>query len=63
MGHKDFVSAVAYIPPGDRYPQGAIVSGSRDTTVIVWDISNATPLQILEGHQYQVSTQLPGGRG
>ena len=56
VGHTDFVSAVAYAPPGllEGCPGGAVVSGSRDTTVMVWDLQTATPVQRLEGHQYQV---------
>lgn len=56
LGHTDFVSAVAYAPPGllEGCPAGAVVSGSRDTTVMVWDLETAAPVQRLEGHQYQV---------
>lgn len=56
VGHTDFVSAVAYAPPGllEGCLGGAVVSGSRDTTVMVWDLQTATPVQRLEGHQYQV---------
>ena len=54
VGHKDFVSALAYIPAGEQYPKGAVVSGSRDATVMIWDVSTGELLQTLEGHQYQV---------
>lgn len=56
VGHTDFVSALAYAPPGllEGCPGGAVVSGSRDTTVIVWDLQTAQPVQRLEGHEYQV---------
>ena len=61
VGHTDFVSALAYAPPGvlPGCPGGAVVSGSRDCTVIVWDLASAEPVQKLEGHQYQVGA----GRG
>ncbi|PRW44412.1 phospholipase A-2-activating [Chlorella sorokiniana] len=60
VGHTDFVSAVAYAAPGllEGCPGGAVVSGSRDTTVMVWDLQSATPVQRLEGHQYQVTAVL-----
>lgn len=49
------MSALAYVPPGTPgFPKGAVVSGSRDATVLVWDVEAATPVQILQGHQYQV---------
>ena len=56
VGHTDFVSALAYAAPGvlQGCPNGAVVSGSRDTTVRVWDPQTAAVLQTLEGHQYQV---------
>lgn len=30
-------------------------AGSRDNTVRLWDVHNASTVQILEGHAYQVS--------
>lgn len=49
------MSALAYLPPSEAFPKGALVSGSRDATLIVWDTAAAAPLQTLEGHKYQVS--------
>lgn len=58
IGHTDFVSALAYLPPSPAYPSGAIASGSRDATVVIWDptAATATQLHTLKGHQYQVSS-------
>jgi len=58
IGHTDFVSAVAWLPAGvnPSYPLGAVVTGSRDTTVIVWNIETASPAQTLAGHGYQVTS-------
>ncbi|PNW78780.1 hypothetical protein CHLRE_09g389912v5 [Chlamydomonas reinhardtii] len=57
VGHTDFVVAVLYVPPGanDDYPAGAIVSGSRDKTVRVWDPQTAACVAVLSGHEYQVT--------
>lgn len=57
VGHSDFVTALAYLPPGaaPAFPRGAIVSGSRDTTVVLWDPETYVPLETLRGHQYQVT--------
>ena len=62
MGHTDFVSALAYLAPGvlEGCPNGGVVSGSRDTTVQVWDLKTAAVVQRLEGHQYQVGGWVGG---
>ncbi|KAI3428691.1 hypothetical protein D9Q98_007514 [Chlorella vulgaris] len=60
VGHTDFVSALAYAPQGvPNVCQGAaVVSGSRDTTVLVWNAQSAAVVQKLEGHEYQVTAVL-----
>ncbi|GIL93050.1 hypothetical protein Vretifemale_20531 [Volvox reticuliferus] len=68
VGHTDFVGPVLYAPPGSLsdYPQGAIVTGSRDKTVRVWEPQTAGCLTVLEGHEYQVTALgllPPGGPG
>eukprot|EP00887_Chlorella_sp_A99_P006848 scaffold2.g6848.t1 len=57
VGHSDFVTAVAYVAPGvcEAFPRGAVVTGSRDASVIVWDLETAAPAQRLTGHEYQVT--------
>ena len=39
IGHSAFVTALAAAPPGTiaSLPQGALVSGSQDKSVMVWD--------------------------
>ena len=39
LGHTSFVTTLAYVPPGviPNLPAGALVSGSRDKRVVVWD--------------------------
>mmetsp|Transcript_16702 Transcript_16702/g.36120 ORF Transcript_16702/g.36120 Transcript_16702/m.36120 type:complete len:835 (+) Transcript_16702:62-2566(+) len=65
VGHTDYAGPLAYMTPGlsAGFPQGAVVSGSRDKSVILWDPVTAAVLQKLEGHMYQVSAVglLPGG--
>ncbi|GLC42085.1 hypothetical protein PLESTB_001066500 [Pleodorina starrii] len=68
VGHTDFVGPVLYAPPSalSDYPQGAIVTGSRDKTIRVWDPTTASCLAVLEGHEYQVTALgllPPGGPG
>lgn len=65
-GHTDFVTALSYIPPGkvQLLPNGGLLSGSRDTTVLLWDAENpATPVAQLKGHQYQVTNVLLANTG
>lgn len=54
-GHTNYVGPVVWAPPGvlSVAPDGALVSGSRDTSVIVWHTDTAQPLQRLTGHTQQ----------
>jgi WD40 repeat protein len=58
VGHAHYVTALAWAPPGAvagaDAQQGALVSGSRDQAVFVWDVATATPLMRLTGHTQQV---------
>lgn len=60
-GHSDFVSAVCWC---QEYKDitGAVLSGSRDCQVILWDVEgalargeDAQPLIRMDGHKYQVT--------
>jgi phospholipase A-2-activating protein len=57
VGHTHFVGPLVWVPPGVLpvgAEEGALVTGSRDTTVIVWHPHAAVPLQRLAGHTQQV---------
>ena len=54
-GHSHFVGPVAWAKPSAAFPDGAIVSGSMDKSVIVWDIESATPALTLLGHEEVIS--------
>ena len=56
VGHTDFVGPVVWAPPGllPVAPEGALVTGSRDTTVLLWHPTAAVTLQRLAGHSLQV---------
>ncbi|KAF8055486.1 Plaa [Scenedesmus sp. PABB004] len=64
-GHAKYVGAVTYAPPGllPDMPNGAVVSGSFDGVVMVWDAASGAAVHTLRGHQYQVSgvVVLPNG--
>ena len=48
-GHTGSVHSVAWSPGGDQ-----IVSGSEDTTAIVWDVSTGNRVSTLSCHTGQV---------
>ena len=54
-GHSHFVGPVAWAMPSSAFPDGAIVSGSMDKSVIVWDIESAAPALTLLGHEEVIS--------
>ena len=55
VGHTSFVSALTWLPPGilGVCPDGAIVSGSRDKSIKVWD-SAGNVVMDLKGHELDV---------
>mmetsp|Transcript_5352 Transcript_5352/g.17577 ORF Transcript_5352/g.17577 Transcript_5352/m.17577 type:complete len:459 (-) Transcript_5352:58-1434(-) len=50
-GHDDYVIAVACV---QETAGSLVVSGSRDATVIVWDVDARAPAQRLDGHSNHV---------
>ena len=57
VGHSSFVTTLAYAPPGaiPSLPAGALVSGSRDKRVIVWDPNTGAPVVEFAGHDLDVT--------
>lgn len=54
-GHSSFVGPVAWIPPSDRFVEGAIVSGGMDTLVLMWDLTKGEVAETMKGHLQQVT--------
>lgn len=54
-GHSSFVGPVAWIPPTDRFVEGAIVSGGMDTLVLLWDLAKGEVAETMKGHRQQVT--------
>jgi phospholipase A-2-activating protein len=46
---------VAYIPPNDNFPDGAIVTGGSDSSLIIWNFENGNVMFVLSGHQNSIS--------
>ncbi|CAN8269055.1 unnamed protein product [Cochlearia groenlandica] len=55
LGHTSFVGPLAWIPANEEYPDGRLVSGSMDTSVMVWNLVNGESIQTLNGHKMQVT--------
>lgn len=65
-GHSNFVGSLACLKPSEAYPEGLIVSGSMDKTIMVWDpsisgkdheeLSEKDALYTLVGHSDNVCT-------
>lgn len=55
VGHSSFVGPLAWIPPSDRFLEGAIVSGGMDKLVLLWDLSKGEVAERMSGHQQQVT--------
>lgn len=69
VGHTDFVAPLAFLPfqpslSSSIPASGALVSGSRDKNIIIWDHqTSGSPVHTFTGHTYQVSALavLPSG--
>ncbi|KAK9077301.1 hypothetical protein SSX86_005638 [Deinandra increscens subsp. villosa] len=55
LGHTSFVGPLAWIPPNEQFPEGALISGGMDTLVLVWDLATGEKVQTLKGHKMQVT--------
>ena len=49
-GHTNFVSSVCVMPPDDTHPQGLIVTGSNDKSILAYMPGVPDPVFKLEGH-------------
>jgi len=62
-GHEHFVTCVAWMPAGalPALPTGAVVSGSRDQRVLLWDAAQKKIAAEMTGHDGQVcaASRLP----
>eukprot|EP00792_Barthelona_sp_PAP020_P007294 TRINITY_DN3137_c0_g1_i1.p1 TRINITY_DN3137_c0_g1~~TRINITY_DN3137_c0_g1_i1.p1 ORF type:complete len:425 (+),score=113.32 TRINITY_DN3137_c0_g1_i1:34-1275(+) len=55
-GHSDSIYALFYVKPCTVYPNGVLISGSADSTIIIWDLETYNPIQQLIGHTQLVSS-------
>jgi len=65
-GHTDYVTSAAWMsnPSSQDNAQGwTAVSGSRDCSVVVWDMASGAPANVMKGHTYQVNNVAVDGAG
>ncbi|KOB74661.1 putative phospholipase A2, activating protein [Operophtera brumata] len=55
-GHSNFVSCVCWLPPCERYPDGLVVTGSNDNTLLGYNLQDGSVQITLEGHENAVSS-------
>ncbi|CAH2075514.1 unnamed protein product, partial [Iphiclides podalirius] len=58
-GHNNFVSCVCWFPPCEAYPEGVVVTGSNDNTIIGYNLQDGTILFTLKGHENAVCSVSP----
>jgi WD40 repeat protein len=49
-GHTGYVTSICSLHPSDQWPDGLTFTGSRDSTILVYNPSCASALQQLKGH-------------
>eukprot|EP00128_Syssomonas_multiformis_P010173 Colp12_sorted_trinity150504_noHs@3633 len=56
-GHTNYIICVAYVPPSELFPDGAIATGGLDRTINVYNHHTSNePLMTLTGHNDAVSS-------
>lgn len=59
-GHRNFVSCICWVPPCVSFPEGLVVTGSNDNTILGYNLQDGTVLLTLEGHENAVCSVSPG---
>ncbi|XP_005104581.1 phospholipase A-2-activating protein [Aplysia californica] len=62
-GHSNFVSSLCVMPPDDSYPQGLIITGSNDKTILAYSPGVPEPVFKLTGHTGNVCALASGKFG
>ncbi|RUS88855.1 hypothetical protein EGW08_003400, partial [Elysia chlorotica] len=62
-GHSNFVSSLCVMPPDDTYPQGLIMTGSNDKSILAYTPGSTEPVFKLEGHEGNVCALASGKFG
>ena len=50
IGHTGFVTSICSVPKSSNHPNGLTITGSRDTTILVFPRNNGDASHTLTGH-------------
>ncbi|CAG4977521.1 unnamed protein product [Colias eurytheme] len=59
-GHNNFVSCVCWLPPCEAFPEGLVITGSNDNTILGYNLQDAAVQINLKGHENAVCSVIPG---
>ncbi|XP_050681679.1 phospholipase A-2-activating protein [Leptidea sinapis] len=60
QGHTNFVSCVCWLPPCEAFPDGLVITGSNDNTILGYNLQDGTVQINLKGHDNAVCSVTPG---
>ncbi|KAK7485283.1 hypothetical protein BaRGS_00023534 [Batillaria attramentaria] len=63
QGHSNFVAAVCVLPPDDNHPNGLVVTGSNDSTILMFEPGQLEAVHKLTGHSNTVCALAAGKFG
>lgn len=59
-GHRNFVSCICWLPPCEAFPEGIVITGSNDNTILGYNLQDGNVVLTLEGHENAVCSVTPG---
>ncbi|XP_026490148.2 phospholipase A-2-activating protein [Vanessa tameamea] len=59
-GHSNFVSCVCWLPPCEAFPEGLVITGSNDNTILGYNLQDGVVQINLKGHENAVCSVSPG---
>ncbi|XP_047521233.1 phospholipase A-2-activating protein [Pieris napi] len=59
-GHSNFVSCVCWLPPCEAFPEGLVITGSNDNTILGYNLLDGAVQINLKGHDNAVCSVTPG---
>ncbi|CAH0728958.1 unnamed protein product, partial [Brenthis ino] len=60
QGHNNFVSCVCWLPPCEAFPDGLVITGSNDNTILGYNLQDGAVQINLKAHDNTVCSVTPG---